>query len=603
MNKEKLEALLQEQFGFLEFRSGQYPAISGLLSGKDTVAVLPTGGGKSLIYQFVALNVEGVTIVISPLIALMKDQVDSLEKQNIKATYINSSLNVQENNERLQGIMNGEYKLIYIAPERFYNQGFINILNNIKVSLFAIDEAHCISQWGHDFRPSYLRLKEIVKLLGKPLVVALTATATKEVIVDIAKQLNLGNDYNLIVSGFSRPNLHFAAIQTSENQKVQMIVESIKGLEGTGIVYTGTRSKSEEIVEMLLSEGLEAATYHAGMDNESRAWVQDGFLTDKIKIVVATNAFGLGINKKNVRYVIHHDIPGTIEAYYQEAGRAGRDGEPSFCLLFHSAKDRFLREFFIKGDNPSPDVIVETYDILLDYLTDQKSDDNRIMFTYGDLATKLSEPTPDMAIGTSLKILEKEGYIRRSSEKQSQSYVKIINSFSEIANNLSPRAKKQKEIIDKLEEKFSKEFLEGWEFNVDEVSRIIDVKKSSLSRFIKNMADKNFIEYKAPFRGTEVEIIDRHKNLNIDFSKLREKLDQAYNKLDKMENYVCQTDCRQKYILNYFGEENAENCGKCDNCLKGLSRKGKIYNKKNNSSGFKKISKEDFKNKSYLMDI
>ncbi|MCF7820201.1 MAG: RecQ family ATP-dependent DNA helicase [Candidatus Pacebacteria bacterium] len=591
MTKLNLQELLHQHFGFKDFRVGQLQAIESLLAGKNTIAILPTGGGKSLIYQFVALALPGVAIVVSPLIALMKDQVDALNKKNIPATYINSSLSLIETQNRLEGIKKSKYKLIYVAPERFYNQSFISALKDLKISLFAIDEAHCISQWGHDFRPSYLRLKEVVKSLGNPLIAALTATATLEVRDDIAKQLNLGDDYSLVVSGFSRPNLHLAAVEAHDFQKVDLIVDSVKSFsEGSGIVYVGTRAKAEEVVERLLEEGIEAATYHAGMDNESRNWVQDGFINNKIQVVVATNAFGLGIDKKDVRYVIHHDIPGTIEAYYQEAGRAGRDGVKSFCILFYSPKDRFLREFFIKGDNPSPDVIVEIYDALLDYLSQEENfTGNKVMFTYGDLSLRLSEQVPEMAIGTGLKLLEREGYIRRSQDRQSQAFLKIKSSWGEVKESLSSRAKKQKEILEKLEERFSKELKEGWYFNPEETAQILEVKKDSITRLVKNLQEKDLVEYKPPFRGTEVEVIDPGKNLSIDFSVLKEKLEAAYEKLDKMEGYVYEYACRQKYILEYFGEKNPSVCGKCDNCLKRRS-----------------VSEKDVKKsqeRSYLIDI
>jgi ATP-dependent DNA helicase RecQ len=561
--------LLHQYFGYKEFRSGQEKALKSIINKENTVVVLPTGGGKSLIYQLSALALEGITIVISPLISLMKDQVDSLNELNIPATYINSSLSLVESEKRLAGIRNNEYKLIYIAPERFYNQNFITVLKEIKVSLFAIDEAHCISQWGHDFRPSYMRLKQIVKNIGNPTIVALTATATPEVRQDIAKQLDLGNNYNLIISGFARENLHFGALEASDWQKLSLIVDAVKGAEGgSGIVYVGTRAKAEELVETLLTEGIQAASYHAGMDAGSREWVQDNFLNNNIQVVVATNAFGLGINKKDVRFVIHHDIPGTIEAYYQEAGRAGRDGKSSFCLLLFSPKDRYLREFFIKGDNPTPQTIAEIHEILLDFSYEQKS--KRIMFTYSDLVSRLSESVPEMAVGTSIKILEKEGLLKRNKEKNGAAYLKALVADNELKEAISTRAKKQHEILDKLLDNYNNEFKQGWSFSIEDLANNLEVKKDSITRLIKNLQEQELVEYKPPFKGTELEILDETSNAadKIDFSVLEEKLEKSYEKLDKMENYVYNVFCRQKYILEYFGDPEIKECGKCDNCMK-----------------------------------
>ncbi|MFA6995542.1 MAG: ATP-dependent DNA helicase RecQ [Patescibacteria group bacterium] len=569
--KQQLRELLKIHFGYESFLPGQEAAIDNILIGRDTIVVLPTGGGKSLIFQLPALILEGITIVISPLIALMKDQVDSLERVGIPATFINSSISPQETDKRLEQLKQRVYKIVYIAPERFYNHNFLSQLKQIKVSLFAIDEAHCVSQWGHDFRPSYLRLKEAIKFVGSPVVVALTATATPEARDDIIKQLNL-KDPELVVSGFARPNLQFAVVPTANGQKIENILNlfTTNSDMGSGIIYVGTRAKADEILEALTDNNIKAVAYHAGMDANSRDWVQEQFMKGKAQVVVATNAFGLGINKRDIRFVIHHDLPGTIEAYYQEAGRAGRDGQPSFCLLFYHQQDRYLREFFIKGDNPDPQIILEIYEFLLRRAELEIDPQVSILITYAEIAQNLSETTPEMAIGTALKILEKEGYITRPNEKNSNSYLKIKASWAEIVASLGKRAKSQLEIIGKLEEKYKQKLIDGWDFSPEEVAVVLQVKKDSLLRTVKKLAEKDLVEYRPPWRGTEIKILKivRSEDLNLDFNALKAKAARAYEKLDEMENYVYHLGCRQEYILKYFGDLQAKPCEKCDSCLR-----------------------------------
>lgn len=581
--KQQLKDLLQIHFNYDSFRPGQEMAIDSILAGKDTLVILPTGGGKSLIYQLPALVLDGITLVISPLIALMKDQVDSLERVGIPATFINSSLAPAEAAQRWQRAAEGYYKIVYIAPERFYNQNFLSGLKEVKVSLFAIDEAHCISQWGHDFRPSYLRLKEAINLVGRPPVVALTATATPEVREDIIKQLQL-KDPSQIITGFSRPNLQFAVIQASGGQKLQYIVDTVADENlGSGIIYVGTRAKADELAELLIERGVEAVVYHAGMDTNSRDWVQDSFMSGKARVVIATNAFGLGVNKKNIRFVIHHDLPGTVEAYYQEAGRAGRDGLPSFCLLFYAPQDRYLREFFIKGDNPEPHIIKEVYELLTRWSdSNEMIGQDTVLVTYAEIIQNLSENVPEMAVGTALKILEKEAYLSRPNEKTANGFLKAHGDYDTLLGAVSKRAKTQIEVINLLFERFSVQLSEGWDFSLEAVSVAIGVKKDSLSRTIKKLAEQELLEYRPPFRGTEIRILKRvaSEDLNLDFKYLKNKAARAYEKLDEMEQYVYQLGCREQYILKYFGVLDGAECGHCDNCLKAakhIARGGTDY--------------------------
>jgi len=306
------------------------------------------------------------------------------------------------------------------------------------------------------------------------------------------------------------------------------------------------------------------------MDTSSRDWVQEQFMSGAAQVVVATNAFGLGINKKDIRFVIHHDLPGTIEAYYQEAGRAGRDGNPSFCLLFYHQQDRYLREFFIKGDNPDPEIIIEIYGFLLRRAEQEVDPHSSILVTYAEIAQGLSDSVPEMAIGTALKILEKEGYISRPNEKNSNSFLKAKKDWGEIAANVGARAKKSLEIIESLGAKYHRELAVGWEFNPEEVAIVLKIKKDSLLRIIKKLAEKDLVEYRPPWRGTEIKVLKivEPEDLNLNFKELKIKAARAYEKLEEMENYVYDTGCRQAYILRYFGDSRRDDCGRCDNCLK-----------------------------------
>ena len=342
---------LKKYFGYDTFREGQETLVDGILSGRDVMGIMPTGAGKSLCYQIPALLLPGITLVISPLISLMKDQVSTLNQAGIHAAYLNSSLTPGQYRTAMKYMVNGQYKIIYVAPERLLTEAFINAAKQIEISMISVDEAHCISQWGQDFRPSYLKIPDFVNLLEKrPILSAFTATATREVKEDILALLGLQDPVQL-TTGFDRKNLKFLVQQPGNKwQAAREIIETHR--EECGIIYCLTRKTVEEVCDHLVKSGYSATRYHAGLSDEERRHNQDDFLYDRKQIMVATNAFGMGIDKSNVRYVIHYNMPKNIESYYQEAGRAGRDGLPSECVLLYSGQDVVRNHFFIDKMEP-----------------------------------------------------------------------------------------------------------------------------------------------------------------------------------------------------------------------------------------------------------
>lgn len=382
------EQLLKKYFGYETFRPGQEKIISNILLKKDVLGIMPTGAGKSICYQIPALILPGITLVISPLISLMKDQVDSLNQIGISSTYINSSLSSKEYSQTIENIKHNLYKIIYIAPERLNSDNFIHFISFLNISMITIDESHCVSQWGHDFRPSYLTISDVIsKLNTRPIISAFTATATDNVKKDIIQLLNLDNPF-VLTTGFDRKNLKFCVQNTTE--KMSYILDYLNNHKNqSGIIYCSTRKNVEKLYEKLLKLGYSVSKYHGGMDEKERAENQNNFVFDKSNIMIATNAFGMGIDKSNVRFVIHYNMPKDLESYYQEAGRAGRDGDNSECILLFSRSDIVTNKFIIEQSPSKNNQKIEYTKLndMIDYCNTDKCLRKCILEYFGEFPT------------------------------------------------------------------------------------------------------------------------------------------------------------------------------------------------------------------------
>lgn len=442
------QAALKQHFGFDNFREGQEETIRRALNGQHSLLVMPTGSGKSLTYQLPALLLPGLTLVISPLIALMKDQVDSLTGAGLPATYINSSLPADEANRRARAMLEGHVKLLYIAPERLRHRAFTRALANTKISLLAVDEAHCISQWGHDFRPDYLHIGPTWQAMGRPTLLATTATATPKVQKDILQLLGLENAHT-IVTGFNRPNLSFRVLfAPDERAKLQGLQNHLQKLENSAIVYCATRRATEEVANFISNAlGLPARAYHAGLDRQLRYRVQTDFMANRFKIVVATNAFGMGVDKPDVRAVLHYNMPATVEAYYQEAGRAGRDGQPAECVLLYAPDDQRLQEWFINSDTPSHDDLHQLYTRLAG-----AASQGEVYFSSREMAEMTG--LHQVKIRVALSELEQAGVIIHLGDDGGYGRWKVLPLSSEAlrqrASIIQQRAKNQLELLDAM---------------------------------------------------------------------------------------------------------------------------------------------------------
>ena len=543
---------LQRHFGLPGFRTGQAEVIASVLAGRNTVVVMPTGAGKSLCYQLPAVLLSGVTVVVSPLIALMKDQVEQLTARGISATLINSTVSEAERAERMRRMRAGAYACVYVAPERFRSNAFVEALQASGVALLAIDEAHCISQWGHDFRPDYALLGQVRKRLRPPRTVALTATATPEVREDIVRSLLL-KDPAVFVAGFDRPNLFLEVCPVAGDEDKRAACAARVAEGGSGLVYCATRKAAESLHSALRLRGHEPVLYHAGMEEDDRRRAQDRFMSSANAVAIATNAFGMGIDKADIRFVIHAHIPRAVEAYYQEIGRAGRDGEPAHALLLFNHADVFTQERMIEGNHPSEAVISDVWNALV----------AAGGYERGLHALAHGVGASEFEVSAALRILEREGLLERKDASEAPWRLRLLPTPAP-PPKLSKPARAVLEVVTALADPRG-----AASVRLPALAERAELEVDALRRALSSLDKARLLEVRRPFVGRSLRPLQRvpFHTLGLSLARVRAQEQRSLLLLKRMTDYAYGRSCRRGFLLRYFGEERAQQaCSGCDVC-------------------------------------
>jgi ATP-dependent DNA helicase RecQ len=566
MNIEPYRQILTKYWGFTSFRPLQEEIIRSIAEGKDTLGLMPTGGGKSITFQVPALLNEGICLVITPLIALMKDQVNRLNSLEIKSLAIHSGMSAEEIDIAIENCIYGDYKFLYISPERISTRIFQTRLPRFNLNLVAVDEAHCISQWGYDFRPSYLKIASIRDLISdKVPFLALTASATPPVIDDIIKKLEFRGK-NVLRTSFERKNISYLVRQVED--KGTYLIKTLHKIKGSGIVYVRSRKRCKEIAELLVASGISADFYHAGLPVELRDKKQTSWSTGETRVIVATNAFGMGIDKAEVRFVIHWEMPDSIEEYFQESGRAGRDNKPAFAVLLYSSSDKSRLEDSLRRKFPPVEKIKDIYEALCNFLQVPQGagKDNVFDFSMSDFVSKYRFPVIETY--NSLSFLQREGYIEFTEEINNPSRVHFIVSRDDLYK-FQVANESFDSFIKLLLRSYTGMFSEFVAINEDALAKKSALSRDTVYRFLVKLSSFNIIRY-IPGKKTALIIFTEErlerKALMISPENYIQVKDKHVIRLNKMIDFAdYNTKCRSVTLLDYFGEE-ADRCGICDVC-------------------------------------